>query len=64
MRMTNQCVRIYRQDMPEACPYSKCVAADGFPLRVHSCDSWARKRNAGQDPAAKARGSGCFTIGK
>jgi len=31
--------------MPEACPYSKCVVA--FGIRVYSCDSCARKRNAG-----------------
>jgi hypothetical protein len=46
MQITNRRVRIYRQDMPEACPYSKCVGADAFGIRVHSCDSWARKRNA------------------
>jgi hypothetical protein len=32
MRITNRRVQIYRQDMPEACPYSNCVAADAFPF--------------------------------
>jgi hypothetical protein len=32
MQITNRRVRIYRQDMPEACPYTRCVAADAFPF--------------------------------
>jgi hypothetical protein len=32
MQITKRRIRIYRQDMPEACPYSKCVAADAFPF--------------------------------